>query len=125
VNWKAALERLDRNEDLLMELAALFCVECPKLVSALQEAEAKKDAEAVRVAAHSLKGVLGTFSADTAAHTAARLESLAEAGKLTELAKVSAALMAEVEEVFVTLEAITSAAGNTAEAPGAAKRRLS
>jgi two-component system cell cycle response regulator len=108
MNWQTALERLDGNDDLLKELAVVFCDECPKLILTLQKATDNKDANAIRSAAHALKGVLGTFSADVASQTAAKLENLAEAGSVTELATVSAELIAEVGAVFIALRVMTT-----------------
>ncbi len=108
VNWRTALERLDGNEDLLKELAVLFCVEYPKLISALQKATDEKNANAIRAAAHTLKGVMGTFSADVASQAAAKLENLAEAGVLMGLETLTAELAAEVETVFIALRVISN-----------------
>jgi HPt (histidine-containing phosphotransfer) domain-containing protein len=108
VNWRTALERLDGNEDLLKELAVLFCVEYPKLISALQKATDEKNSNAIRAAAHTLKGVLGTFSADVASQTAASLENLAEAGTLMGLETLTTELAAEVETVFTALRLISN-----------------
>jgi two-component system cell cycle response regulator len=108
VNWRTALERLAGNEALLKELAMLFCVEYPKLISALQKAADEKDANAIRAAAHSLKGVLGTFSADVASRTAAKLENLAEAGTVTGLENLTSKLVREVEGVFTALRVVSN-----------------
>jgi len=108
VNWRTALERLDGNEDLLKELAVLFCLEYPKLISALQKATDEKNANAIRAAAHTLKGVMGTFSADVASQAAAKLENLAEVGTLMGVETLTAKLAAEVEAVFVALRLISN-----------------
>src|ERR1700722_9262948 len=108
MNWQTALERLDGNDDLLKELAVVFCDECPKLILTLQKATDNKDANAIRAAAHALKGVLSTFSADVASQTAAKLENLAEAGTVTALPTLSAELVAEVEAVFIALRVLST-----------------
>jgi two-component system cell cycle response regulator len=108
VNWRMALERVDGNDDLLKELALVFCDECPKLILTLQKATDNEDANAIRSAAHALKGVLSMFSADVASQTAAKLENLAEAGTVTELATLSAELVAEVEAVFIALRVVSA-----------------
>ena len=108
VNWRTALERLDGNEDLLKELAVLFCLEYPKLISALQKATDEKNANAIRAAAHTLKGVMGTFSADVASQAAAKLENLAEVGTLMGVETLTAKLAAEVEAVFIALRPISN-----------------
>ena len=58
-----ALARVDGDEALLADLAKLFCEESPKMLAAVHEAVAAKDAERLQRAAHSLKGAVATLAA--------------------------------------------------------------
>jgi HPt (histidine-containing phosphotransfer) domain-containing protein len=63
----ATLKRVDGDVDLLEELKALFAIEAPKLLAALDYPDGTpKDAaisQAIAVTAHTLKGMAGNFYA--------------------------------------------------------------
>ena len=63
LDWQAALLRLDGDEDLLRELAALFLRDGPQLWRAVADALAAQDRDGAARAVHSLKGVLMNFGA--------------------------------------------------------------
>ena len=73
LDWPAALQRLDGDDALLRELAALFIVDGPPMLATLADALAAADAEAVQRALHSIKGVLVNFGAQRAIDAADRL----------------------------------------------------
>ena len=79
IDREAALQRVEGDEVLLADLAKLFCEESPRMLSAIQEAIARKNAEALERAAHSLKGSVATFAAPRAFDLALKLERLGRA----------------------------------------------
>ncbi|MBY0239420.1 MAG: response regulator [Burkholderiaceae bacterium] len=66
LDWNAALLRLDGDEELLHELAALFLQDGPQLWDEVVAARAAGDQERSARAVHSLKGVLVNFGAQRA-----------------------------------------------------------
>ncbi|KQV90803.1 histidine kinase [Massilia sp. Root351] len=63
LDWQAALQRLDGDQDLLRELAALFLLDGPQLWREVADAQAAQDRERAARAVHNLKGVLMNFGA--------------------------------------------------------------
>lgn len=93
LDWGKALARLNGNEALLQEMAAIFCEECPKLMASIQEAITQGAAAELRRAAHTLKGEADIFIAKPVVDTASRLETMGRDENLT-----------EVEDAWLTLK---------------------
>jgi signal transduction histidine kinase/ligand-binding sensor domain-containing protein/DNA-binding response OmpR family regulator len=72
----AALARAGGDLPLLKELAGLFCETSPPLMAEIRRAIDAQDANALRNAAHTLKGSIANFSARRAADAAAELEAV-------------------------------------------------
>jgi two-component system, sensor histidine kinase and response regulator len=72
-----ALDRLGGDRPLLQQLLAIFRTDAPRLMSAIRQAAAAEDADALRRSAHALKGSLGTLGAPRAFQAAAGLEEVA------------------------------------------------
>jgi PAS domain S-box-containing protein len=87
-----ALKRTGEDAALLGELAELFLSECPKSVTAIGQAIARNDANALHRAAHMLKGSVSNLCAPTAVSAALRLETIAREGKLADAPEAFAAL---------------------------------
>ncbi|WP_229219938.1 ATP-binding protein [Rugamonas fusca] len=88
LDWRAALQRLDGDADLLHELATLFLADGPQLWQELTAALAAGDTARSARAVHSLKGVLVNFGAARALAAAEQLSACLRAG--TPQAPVSA-----------------------------------
>ena len=101
-----ALARVDGDEALLADLAKLFCEESPKMMAAVQQAIAAKDAERLERAAHSLKGAVATLAAQKAFDAALRLERLGRAGDLSEAERAYEALESQIERLRSVLETL-------------------
>jgi HPt (histidine-containing phosphotransfer) domain-containing protein len=97
-------ERLGDDEELLRELAELFLGDCPKLLQRVAEAVRSGDAEAVRKAAHTLKGSVSNFGAADASRLARQLEEMGRAGDLALSEKTAAELEAAVQQLRQSLE---------------------
>ncbi|HJY83362.1 MAG TPA: response regulator, partial [Candidatus Binatia bacterium] len=97
--WK----RVAGEKELLSEIIALFLDDYPKLLATIQAAINKGDAEALYVAAHTLKGSIGNMVAKKAFAVALRLEELGEQGALTQAQEVLATLEQELLTLKETL----------------------
>jgi HPt (histidine-containing phosphotransfer) domain-containing protein len=79
-----ALERVGGDLQLLQEIAQMFVDTAPEMMSDIRTGLAASDQTAVERAAHSLKGCVCNFGADTVYEGARNLELLARAGNLTD-----------------------------------------
>lgn len=103
VDWSAAVQQLGGDEELLLELAALFVEGGEALRADVSRAAEEQDAEALRSAAHRLSATLGQFKAHAAHATAQRLEKLGAAGKMGQAVAIAAQLEQEVRAVRLEL----------------------
>lgn len=105
-NREAVVQALGGDVQLVTELVALFLADCPRLLQDLRGAAARADADAVRRAAHALKGAVANFSAVDAYAAAADVERFARRGDVCgavdavetlerEIARLAAAMVAE------------------------------
>jgi HPt (histidine-containing phosphotransfer) domain-containing protein len=83
-----ALSRVDGDEDLLREIAALFLDDYPNLEAKIREAVVSQDAQALERASHTLKGSVANFAADAVFRAALDLEMI---GRSQDLSGVDAA----------------------------------
>jgi PAS domain S-box-containing protein len=95
-----ALSRVEGDLDLLKEVAGLFLDELPGMMAPLKDALAKRDAKTLERTAHSLKGSVGSLSAQAAFETALQMEM---AGRDSDFAKAEEVL-AELERETARLE---------------------
>jgi HPt (histidine-containing phosphotransfer) domain-containing protein len=79
---QAALRRLGDDAELLDQIIQIFLEDAPGLIHAACEALARGDAGELRRAAHSLKGMMATLSAQPGVQAAFRLEQCASHGDL-------------------------------------------
>ena len=70
------------GEDYIDELLQAFFDETPQLLAHLKQAFAKKDSEAFRLAAHSIKSTSNSFGALKFGELAKELEMIGREGKL-------------------------------------------
>jgi PAS domain S-box-containing protein len=80
---RAAAARLGGDARLLGELIEMFLADCPRMVSEVRSAIDAKDTEALRQAAHALKGSVANFAATPAVDAARRLERMGKDGDLS------------------------------------------
>jgi len=92
----AALARLKGDEKLLAELAGMFIRKSPKLLSAVQQAIARDDAQGLEHAAHALKGSVSIFAIPTAVKAAQTLETMGHEGNLAAADTAYAVLQEEI-----------------------------
>jgi PAS domain S-box-containing protein len=73
-SYDAILRRVEGDQELLQEIIGMFFAETPRLLATIQESIVRGDGKALQQAAHSLKGVVSSFDAQTARDAALRLE---------------------------------------------------
>ncbi|HXW07373.1 MAG TPA: response regulator [Vicinamibacterales bacterium] len=95
----AALACTGGDRDLLREVVALFRADYPSSLQEIERALAAEDADALRMAAHSLKGSIATAGAVAGREAAAQLEQLARSGRFAEAREACATLRREIERL--------------------------
>jgi signal transduction histidine kinase/CheY-like chemotaxis protein len=96
----AMLSRLGGDESLARELVGLFIAECPRMMSEVRESVVSDSADAVRRAAHALKGSIANFSDGGAMQSAFVLEQLGREERLQDAPAALATLEREVEALL-------------------------
>jgi two-component system, sensor histidine kinase and response regulator len=96
---RAALVRLDGDEELLGMLVAVFHEDAPRLLAELDRGLAAADMRAVERAAHSLKGLAANFDGISARDAALGVELLARNHESSGLAGAAAQLRREVVQL--------------------------
>ena len=92
-DWEDLMERVDDDLDLLQRMLELFVRDYPELLEAARQAIAGGDVQQLKTAAHTLKGMLGNLSADSAVQVTQKLETMDPQEDRE-----------QVEEVFLNLE---------------------
>ncbi|MDQ7051628.1 MAG: response regulator [candidate division KSB1 bacterium] len=101
---EAVLEGVAGDKELLEELVNIFQETSPEMLKNIRKALENKDAEALARAAHSLKGSVGTFSAQNAYNLAYQLEQLAKEGNLEKAEEVRMVLEDEINRLNPALQ---------------------
>jgi len=92
----ALLDRLGGDWEFLKEIAGVFLDDCPKLLADIHEAVLNRDSERLAHAAHTLKGAVSNFGAESARRAALQLEQLGRAKNLVPATEAYAALEREL-----------------------------
>ncbi|MEI9962511.1 MAG: response regulator [Limisphaerales bacterium] len=93
----ALLESVGGDQILLREIIGIFLdADAPRLIAALGDAAAKRDARALESSAHALKGLLSELRAQRAAEMARSLEVSGHTGDMADLDARVAALISEM-----------------------------
>jgi PAS domain S-box-containing protein len=103
----SALAHVEGDAGLLKELVALFLEELPGMLASLRAAVAAADANAIKRAAHKLRGALGNFPAQPALQAAGRLEDLGREGRLSEVEPACAELATEIDRLTTALGSLS------------------
>ena len=103
-----ALEAVQGDRRLLMDLITLALDECPALLTGIRQALADKDAAAVRLKAHTLKATIRLFGAEDAAALAQQLEQYAAADDLEQAATVFLELNGQMQSLLHGLRTATA-----------------
>lgn len=101
------LAEIDGTGEALRSLVTLFLRDAPPRVEALADAAARRDAEGVGAAAHTIKGSAATFGAHILADLASRIGHEAREGKLPDADDVNA-IRAALEDAKARLHDVIS-----------------
>lgn len=108
VDLAAALERTGGDRELLAEVAQMCLEDMPEMVGAIRSSLAGGDADAVRKAAHKLKGSLVALAAGPASDAAYAVERLGAEGHLDRAAEALRALEAEIDRLRPALSEVAA-----------------
>jgi CheY-like chemotaxis protein len=122
LDWEEALARLDGNEVLLQELAALFLEEGTRLMTGIREAISQGEMATLRRAAHTLKGSADLFVAKPTYDAALQLETMANEGDLKEVEDAWSALEEAMGRLLPALREAAKTDGVQANFRGANQR---
>ena len=93
---RAALGYAGGDRKLLREVVTLFRADCPSSLRTIERAIGRRDAEALRLAAHRLKGAIATVGAPAGRHAAGELEATARGGDFESAGRAYARLREEI-----------------------------
>ena len=102
----AILERLGGDEEIFTMMVDMFLADAQNNCAALQAAQAAGDGPLLQREAHTIKGLLSTFSDDDGAEIAFVLEQRAKLNQLDDAGERVALLVKRMEEVSATLSAL-------------------
>jgi HPt (histidine-containing phosphotransfer) domain-containing protein len=107
-NLDEALARVDGDRDLLVELAGILRSEAPRMLAGIRAGLQTGDARSVEVAAHTLRGSVGSFGAVAAVQAASLLELAARSGDLSGAPGLYDSLEHAVQQLLDGLGAVWS-----------------
>jgi two-component system sensor histidine kinase/response regulator len=77
------IEELDGDREFLEESLEMLSADAPTLIEQIRAGIENNNAEAIRVAAHTIKSMVGNFCAPPAFEAALKLETIGQSGDLT------------------------------------------
>ena len=102
------MERLGDDEDIFSMMVDMFLDDVDNNCTALQSAMAAADAKQLQREAHTVKGLLATFSDEAGADLALSLEKEAKDGNLAAGANLLPQIMARMHEVGSVLQSLSA-----------------
>lgn len=107
INVPELIERLDNDFELYLELLELFTTDSASIISRIENAIINRDSEALRKAAHTLKGAVANFSAPAAYEAASILEQTGRNGELANADDQFLKLKTEIDSVIKEMKKIS------------------
>jgi len=101
------LDHFDGDEEMLQKLIALFTESTPKLLDAMRESSAQRDAARLAGTAHKLLSSLGAVGAEPARKLASQLEEQAQRKEIAAAEATLADLARELAKVSEALEELS------------------
>ncbi len=98
-NKEEALDRVDGDFELFVDIISIFVQDTPEKMAQIEKELQQQDAESLKRTAHSLKGSIGVFCADSAYSAALKLESDAREGDWEKISTSYKQLDAEVKKL--------------------------
>jgi signal transduction histidine kinase/CheY-like chemotaxis protein len=102
------LARVGGDRQLLAEISRLFVDDAPRHLERIRHALDARDAEALRRAAHGLKGAAANFDAEGVVHAARTLEEIGRTGEFGEHEAAWQALTFETNQLISVLRAVSA-----------------
>jgi len=106
IDLAQALERMGGDRQLLNDVIGVFLEDCPTQLAAIKVAVDARDADAIRRAAHALKGAAGNLAATEVFQAAQTLERLGAEGRLAAVEAGWRRLSTAATELLDTLRRI-------------------
>ena len=103
IDWSSALAAVGGKRALMRELIELFFEEGPRLLNEAQQSLERKDAEGLRIAAHTLKGSARYFGPNRVAELAGQVEDFASQNDLAAAAAGCQSLSAALADLLPVL----------------------
>jgi signal transduction histidine kinase/CheY-like chemotaxis protein len=103
--------RVSGDEQLLSDVVRIFLEDCPARLTAIKAAVERRDADAIRSAAHALKGAAGNLAANGLFEAARVLERLGAESRLDAAVAASRVVAAEAANVVDALRRFESGRG--------------
>lgn len=100
---KSILDRLGGDEDIYLMMVDMFLEDVDNNCGALAAALASGDAAVLQREAHTVKGLLATFSDDEGAALASAIENQARQGNIATQAEAVAGVQQRMRDVAVVL----------------------
>jgi HPt (histidine-containing phosphotransfer) domain-containing protein len=101
---KAALKRMGGNVSILQQLVEYYREDVPPLIDRLRAGIAANNPGEIQHAAHSIKGLVVNFDADSSTHAALQLEQMARSRDLTKAAQALDNLEKEIARLNTDLD---------------------
>jgi HPt (histidine-containing phosphotransfer) domain-containing protein len=108
LNREVTLSRFADDQELLVDIAAVFVKTVPQLVGAVTEAVARNDLTQAFHQAHSLKGAVAAFEAPQVLSAVLAVEAYAKNGDATATAQAWGAAKGLVEALLTELATLSS-----------------
>ena len=105
LNKASFLERLGGDEEIYAVMVSMYLADIENNCAALAAAYVADDGKALQREAHTIKGLLATFSDEPGAAEAHRVEKAAQAGELAGLGDAVTELQSRLREVAAVLRA--------------------
>ena len=93
------LEELDGDREFLEESLDMLSADAPPLIDQIREGIENNDAEKIRIAAHTIKSMVGNFCAQPAFQAALHVETSGQSGDVAESAAGLASLENELKRL--------------------------
>ena len=99
-----ALVNVGGSDEFLRQMVELFLAECPKQLAEIEKEHSAGDQVALTRAAHTFKGSVSMFAAESATKAAKRIEEMSRAGDLSEYDQAWKELQLRAAELTAALK---------------------
>ena len=103
-DYEGAMQRMGNDELLFQEMIYILREDAPRRFREMESGQAAGDWKVVQRAAHSLKGLVANFGAESAQQAAFQVEQLAKQGDGAALPAGISALREEMHKLVTALE---------------------